>query len=101
MMQPPCGLAPQPPATALGARRRAVKSRGSLWRCLPRQLRELLRPLSSFSLHVHTRIAESPVHRLRNLFVDIRLHGRLWCCQAPYDFPLTLTRNFAIAKKGC
>ena len=59
----------------------------------------LLRPLSSFNRHVHTRITQFPEHRLRN-FVGIRLPGLLRCCQVPYDFPLTLTRNFAIVKKG-
>jgi hypothetical protein len=52
--------------------------------------------LSSFNLHVHTGITQLLEHYLRN-FVEIRLHGRLWCRQASYDFALTLTGNFSIA----
>jgi hypothetical protein len=51
--------------------------------------------LSSFNLHVHTGITQLLEHCLRN-FVEIRLHGSLRCCQVSYDFPLTLTRNFAV-----
>ena len=52
-----------------------------------------------FSPHVNTRLTQSFEHCLSD-FVGIRLHGLLRCCQAPYNFPLALARNFAIAYKG-
>ena len=55
--------------------------------------------LNSLNRCVHAKVAQFLEHCLRN-FVDIRLHGRLRCCQTSYDFPLTLTRNFAITGKG-
>ena len=56
-------------------------------------------PISSFNLHVHTRLTQSFKHCLGDL-VGIRLRRLLWCCQAGYNFTLTLARNFAIAQKG-
>ena len=55
-----------------------------------------LRPSSSFNL---ARIADLPEQFLRK-FLEIRLPGLLWCCQAAHDFPLTRTSNLAIAQKG-
>ena len=72
----------------------------SLKRCMrsstnpPRTLR-----LSSSNLQIHTRVAQFFEHCFRD-FVSPGRHGLLWCRQTPYDFPLPLARNLAIACKS-
>jgi hypothetical protein len=56
-------------------------------------------PVRHFSPHVNTRLTQSFEHCVGD-FVGIRWHGFLRRRQIADDFPLTLTRNLAIAYKG-